>query len=153
LKYKNIDADAITFIRAKTARKKKANITEILIPLTPQIAAIIDRWGAAPKLPDNYIFPILKPDCTPTEERTAVVNTTSAINRVVKDISKTLEINKNISCYTARHSWATIMKKSGASVEFIAEALGHSDTKVTQNYLESFEIDAKRKMAEVLTNF
>jgi len=45
------------------------------------------------------------------------------------------------------------MKKSGASVEFIAEALGHSDTKVTQNYLESFEIEAKLKMAAVLTNF
>lgn len=153
LKYKNIDGEAITFVRAKTATKKKANISEIAIPLTPQIGAIIDRWGTTPKLPENYIFPILKSNCTPTEERIAVVNTTSAINRVVKDIAKALEINKKVSCYTARHSWATIMKKSGASVEFIAEALGHSDTKVTQNYLESFELDAKRKMAEVLTKF
>ena len=41
----------------------------------------------------------------------------------------------------------------GASVEFISEALGHSNLKTTQNYLASFEDDKKKEVARALTAF
>ncbi|SBV94192.1 conserved hypothetical protein [uncultured Dysgonomonas sp.] len=41
--------------------------------------------------------------------------------------------------YVARHSFATILKRSGINVAIISEALGHSDLKTTQIYLDSFE--------------
>lgn len=41
--------------------------------------------------------------------------------------------------HVARHSFATILKRSGINVAIISEALGHSDLKTTQIYLDSFE--------------
>jgi site-specific recombinase XerD len=51
-----------------------------------------------------------------------------------------------ITFYTARHSFATILKKKGHSVELISELLGHSDIKTTQIYLGSFD-DATKDAA------
>ena len=64
-------------------------------------------------------------------------------------ISEALGYDK-ISTYTARHSYATVLKRSGASIAFISEALGHSDAKTTENYLAGFEQEQRRKEAEKL---
>jgi hypothetical protein len=45
------------------------------------------------------------------------------------------------------------LKNSGASTEFISEALGHSGTKTTQNYFGGFEQEAIHKITEALTAF
>jgi len=45
------------------------------------------------------------------------------------------------------------MKRMGASTELIREQLGQSSTKVTENYLDSFEDDVKREFAGKLVNF
>ena len=41
--------------------------------------------------------------------------------------------------YTARHSFASILKKSGVNIGIISEALGHQDIKTTQIYLSRFD--------------
>ncbi|MDC7309182.1 tyrosine-type recombinase/integrase [Phocaeicola vulgatus ATCC 8482] len=41
--------------------------------------------------------------------------------------------------YTARHSFASVLKKSGVNIALISEALGHSDLATTQIYLDSFD--------------
>ena len=41
--------------------------------------------------------------------------------------------------HTARHTYATVLKRSGVSVALISESLGHSDLSTTQIYLDSFE--------------
>jgi len=38
-----------------------------------------------------------------------------------------------------RHSFATVLKRSGVSTSIISESLGHSSEKITQIYLDSFE--------------
>jgi integrase len=53
----------------------------------------------------------------------------------------------NISTYTARHSFATILKRSGVPVAYISDALGHADLKTTENYLSGFEDDAMMDIA------
>ena len=68
------------------------------------------------------------------------------------EISEALNL-ENISTYTARHSYATVLKRSGANIAFISESLGHSDLKTTENYLDSFEDDTRLKNASELTNF
>jgi integrase/recombinase XerD len=45
------------------------------------------------------------------------------------------------------------MKRAGASVEFISEALGHRDVKTTENYLDSFENEMKKKFPCKLSAF
>ena len=41
--------------------------------------------------------------------------------------------------YVARHTFATVLKRSGVDIGIISESLGHSDLKTTQIYLDSFE--------------
>jgi site-specific recombinase XerD len=58
-----------------------------------------------------------------------------------------------ISTYTARHSYATVLKRAGSNIAFISESLGHSDLKTTQDYLASFEQSERAKNAAFLTSF
>ena len=44
-------------------------------------------------------------------------------------------------------------KDSGVSTEYIEEALGYSDIKTTENYLDSFEKEIKKEYASRLTSF
>lgn len=44
-------------------------------------------------------------------------------------------MNKNITFYTARHSFATYLKFNNVPIDAISEMLGHSDIKTTQAYL------------------
>jgi site-specific recombinase XerD len=71
----------------------------------------------------------------------------------MKRIAEDQKINKDVTTYFARHSFATILKNSGVSVEFISEALGHSDIKTTKNYLASFEETQIHERTNVLTSF
>ncbi|KXT38983.1 hypothetical protein HMPREF2141_00248 [Bacteroides uniformis] len=41
--------------------------------------------------------------------------------------------------HCARHSFATILKKSGVNIGIISQALGHQDIKTTQIYLSKFD--------------
>ena len=71
----------------------------------------------------------------------------------MKVIGEELKLPLNPTTYSARHSFATILKQSGASTEFISESLGHSDLRTTQNYLGSFEDDHKKEVVKALTAF
>jgi integrase len=53
-------------------------------------------------------------------------------------LARQLGIRSHISSYTFRHSWATIAKNTGASIEMISELLGHKSIRTTQIYLSSF---------------
>jgi site-specific recombinase XerD len=60
---------------------------------------------------------------------------------------------ENISYYWVRHSYATNAVRQGASMEYMQESLGHSDTKITQNYFAGFEEKAKKEIANKLMDF
>jgi len=60
---------------------------------------------------------------------------------------------KKVNTKVCRHSFATVLKRSGVSKEFIHEELGRHDLKTTENYLDSFELEAKRRIAAYLTAF
>ena len=68
-------------------------------------------------------------------------------------MAETLKLEIDITTYSARHSFATQLKSSGASTEFISESLGHSSLAVTENYLASFSQEEKKKWASKLTEF
>ena len=61
------------------------------------------------------------------------------VNIRLKKIGEELNLPIDITTYVARHSFATVLKRSGVSTSLICETLGHSSEKVTQIYLDSFE--------------
>ena len=153
LKYKNIDEDVMTFIREKTKRECKRNLRPIKVVITQIIGRIIDRWGNKPAYPEQYIFPILEHGLSPEHEYKLIHQATKMINKYIGQIAEKIGITHKITSYTARHSFATVLKRSGASIEFISESLGHSNLQTTENYLADFEIEEKRKWAKELTKF
>jgi len=148
LKYSNIHDDTIVFSRAKTAENSSDTI-DITVVITRQIGRIIDTWGNKPADPDQYIFPILHKGTTIDDLYRDIAQAIKNTNKYIKRICTDLEI-PIVTTYAARHSFATVLKRSGASVEFISESLGHTNIATTQNYLANFEIDEKRKWAEML---
>ena len=90
---------------------------------------------------------------TPQKQDDTIGLLVHLINDHMKQIALELEIPKSITTYYARHSFATILKNSGVSTEFISEALGHTSLETTKNYLAGFEQDAIRKATDVLTSF
>ena len=55
--------------------------------------------------------------------------------------------------YSARHSFATVLKRSGVNISYISESLGHSNLAITENYLASFEAEERKKNSILLTRF
>ena len=74
-------------------------------------------------------------------------------NKNLKTLAKKLgypDSLGDISSYFSRHTYANIMLQGGASTEIIQEALGHTDLKTTQHYLNSFGSDVIGKHNEKL---
>ncbi|MBC3784953.1 site-specific integrase [Spirosoma utsteinense] len=153
LRWKDIEGDRVTFIRAKTARTKRRNQKAVVVILTDASRSILDKWANQHQAPDSYVFPILPPDVTPQRERELVQYLTRSINKYVGRIAIELGVDKPVTTYTARHSFSTVLKRSGAPIEFISESLGHHDLRTTESYLDSFEDDVKREYALALTKF
>lgn len=152
LKYKNIDDETIIFIRAKTEGRKRQQ-KPIVAVVTDEVKRIIDKWGVKPISPEQYVFPILKQGLTASQEYYRVKRITKQINKKMEDITEELKIEKKVTTYWARHTYSTVLKRSGASIEFISESLGHSDVRTTENYMDDFEIDVKKQFATKLTDF
>lgn len=151
LKYANIQNGEIYFIRAKTINTSKVK-KEICAVITPEMQAIMDRWGNPDKSRNSYIFGFLNGGETPMKINKRVRDVISNCNRRLRKIGKAIGI-EGLSTYTARHSYATVLKRSGANIVYISESLGHKDLKTTENYLASFEKEERVKNASVLTNF
>jgi integrase/recombinase XerD len=152
LRYENLKGDTLEFERAKTARTKR-NIESIRIPVSDDAKRIIKQWGNKKVNEKTFIFPVLANELTPERERQLIQQLTQVINSHMKGIAQSLEIVNDVTTYAARHSFATILQRSGASTEFISEALGHSNVRTTQNYLAGFEDESKREINKALTAF
>ncbi|TXK45364.1 tyrosine-type recombinase/integrase [Pontibacter qinzhouensis] len=153
LKYKQLDKDTITFVRAKTERTSRQNLKAITAMRTPEIDEIIERWGNKPAYSEAYVFPLLEPELSAKKELAKVQHATKTINKYIKRVAAAVGIEKNVSTYTARHSFSTVLKRAGAPIELISESLGHSNLRTTESYLDSFEDDVKRQYTAQLTAF
>ncbi|MDL2304846.1 site-specific integrase [Bacteroides sp. OttesenSCG-928-D19] len=126
----NIIDGRLAYFRRKTNKLIKA-------PLQDKAMEIIASYQDN----DNpYLFPILN-SFHKTEQQKAnrVHKVITKVNKRLKEIGKELNIPIDLTTYVARHSYATVLKRSGVSTSIISESLGHSSEKVTQIYLDSFE--------------
>lgn len=151
LRYTDINNDMLSFIRAKTALTNKENLGKIEIYLNDRAKQIISKWGNIDK--SGYIFDFFQEGFSPERKRLTVQNLVKLINKYMARISKESGIEIPVTTYSSRHSYSSVMKNSGASIEFISESLGHASVKTTSAYLSSFTDDTKKKYSDLLTNF
>lgn len=153
LRYANIDGNSIEFIRSKTETSTRRSRKAITVHLLPEANAIIEKWGNKPKHRDTHVFPILPEFADPKKEVAIISQLVKMVNANILKITKEVGIQQHVTTYTARHSFATVLKRSNAPTSFIQEALGHKNSKTTENYLDSFEDDARKNWAGNLTEF
>jgi integrase/recombinase XerD len=150
LKWGDIDGDMLTYNRAKTQRTKKGS-KPILVALKEETLEIIKKWGKPSISKDDYIFPHLELEMTAEKQRATYQQLTKTINKYMKKICEDLKINKNVTSYYARHSYATVMKRSGAPIALISDGLGHSSIPITEKYLDGFESEQIQEQTQALT--
>jgi integrase/recombinase XerD len=153
LKYKNIEGDYFIFERAKTEKATRCDPKPITVFITEDMRAIIDRWANKDKNPNNYVFPVLQLGITALKQYELVELFTQSINDWLVKIKKKLNIEKRLTTYVARHTFSTVLKRSGVSTEFIQESLGHTNIRTTEKYLDSFAKEVKRDLVGNLTAF
>jgi integrase len=153
LKYRNIQGEYLVFERAKTEKSTRTDPKPISVFISEDLQQIINRWRNKDSNPNHYLFPILSAGITPMRQYELIELFVASINDWMRKIKKKVDIERNITCYVARHTFSTIMKRAGASTEFIQEALGHTNIKTTENYLDSFEKEVKKEFAAKLVAF
>jgi integrase/recombinase XerD len=149
LKFKNIDKEVIHFERIKTINTIQ-NPKPIIVSLIPQAQDIINRWKKKQRSQNDFVFPVLKKTMTEEDKMKIKNQFVKIINKYMKRIGIDIGYDKPLTTYSARHSYATILKRSGAPLGFISESLGHKSLQTTEAYLDSFEDDTRRKYAEML---
>lgn len=134
IRYADIVDRRLVFNRQKTGKL-------LSFQLQPAALAIIDKYRQPNAHPQDYIFPVLRRSVhvTAQQQYGRVQRTNKRINRYLKLIGEHLHLPITLTTYVARHSFATVLKRSGVSTSIISESLGHSSEKITQIYLDSFE--------------
>lgn len=132
----NIVGDKLYYVRFKTVHTKSAPEPTI-IKIEPEIAQILSHYSSN----DPYIFPILEPGLSEITKRHRTRDTLKKVNKQLKEIAKEVGLQEadQLTFYWGRHTFATVLKRSGVSTAIISEALGHSNEKTTQAYLDKFE--------------
>lgn len=122
--------------RLRYTMKKTGNAKNI--KLYPQALEILAHYNTD----DNtqYIFPLL--DKIYTDEfvlRRKISSRNVLTNKWLKKIARKAHIQENLTFHIARHSFANVALKKGMSVYSLSKALAHSDLKITESYIKSFD--------------
>lgn len=132
LKWSDIQNGRIYYERSKTKGR-------FSIQINSEIQSILDFYEEE-HTSSNYVFPILlKDDMTPKQIANRKHKVLARYNIKLKEIARIIGISDSISSYTARHSFATILKFKGTSTDKISELMGHSDVQITMTYLKEFD--------------
>ena len=138
LKSENIMDNRIVYCRHKTKK-------QIIIPLQPKAIELIEKYRGG-----TYLFPILSSyHKTETQKADRLHKVLGKVNKYLKRIGEELNLPIPLTTYVARHSYATVLKRSGVSTSIISESLGHSSERITQVYLDSF---GNEQMDEAMKN-
>lgn len=132
LKQKNIFDNKLHYKRSKTNQKF---VIEILNPVKDILTYFEKNFPNT-----EYVFPYITIGGLSSKqfhEKKRV--TLKKFNNQLKQIGSIARISKPITSYVARHTYATILKNKGVSIEIISELMGHSSVNVTMSYLKDFE--------------
>ena len=121
----------ITYNRRKTGK-------QVTIEVEPCMAEMINRYSRSDT---PYLFPLLT-KTEPVEAEREYSSLLSRYNRALTRLSEKEKLQKTVSSYTARHTWATMAFRNGLELSTISKGLGHASPVTTQNYLKEIDDEA-----------
>ena len=102
------------------------------------------------KYPQNqtdYLLPIIKET---VNERRQYDNALHLVNYHLKELSSMLKLQRPLTMYVARHSWASAAKAKNIPLSVISEGMGHDSETTTQIYLASLETSVVDKANKII---
>jgi integrase len=142
LRWQNLTRDQDGQLRVNYVRRKTSG--KFSVRLLGPAAAIVDYYRPATQTgPEGYVFPIINGQRhqTPTQVNNRLHKLLRQVNTDLKELATAAGITVPITTYTARHSFATSLKRAGVSTAIISESMGHASEAVTAVYLDSFASD------------
>ena len=136
LKKSDLKNGILTYRRRKTGQ-------ELSIKWEKCMAEIIDKY---PENKTDFLLPIIKEQ---GNERRQYDNALHLVNYRLKELSTMLKLQRPLTMYVARHSWASAAKAKNVPLSVISEGMGHDSEATTQIYLASLEtsvVDKANKM-------
>lgn len=132
----SLDNDLDSWIQTK--RQKTGVKTNVLV--IPPLQRIIDKYK------DD-------PECV--EENRLVPNrSNSNMNAYLKEIADLCGINKNLTWYVGRHTFATtVALANGIPMEVISQIMGHKRITQTQHYAQLLDGTVKKHMKNLIEEF
>jgi integrase/recombinase XerD len=130
----NIVDGRIIFRRKKTHKIYSIQIQE-------KARAIIDYYFTSlPECNTEFLLPFVKQKNNPVQLKKDIQQAIKTCNKRLDRLASDCKIEKSVTTYYARYSWANIAKSLGYSKDVIAEALGHEyGNKVTGIYLDHYD--------------
>ena len=136
LKKSDLKNGILTYRRRKTGQ-------ELSIKWEKCMAEIIAKY---PENKTDFLLPIIKEE---GNERRQYDNALHLVNYRLKELSTMLKLQRPLTMYVARHSWASAAKAKNVPLSVISEGMGHDSEATTQIYLASLEtsvVDKANKM-------
>lgn len=122
----------------------------IVVKWEPAMEAIVERLRG--QCYGQYLLPIISNGRSP--ERSQYRGCQWKVNRGLRSLGERLGLERRLTMYVARHSWASIARSIGVSVGVISLAMGHTSERTTQIYLKTLDeqaVDqANRSVLELL---
>ena len=136
LKKTDIKNGILTYRRRKTGQ-------ELSIKWEKCMAEIVAKY---PENKTDFLLPIIKEQ---SNERRQYDNALHLVNYRLKELSTMLKLQRPLTMYVARHSWASAAKAKNVPLSVISEGMGHDSETTTLIYLASLEtsvVDKANKM-------
>ena len=136
LKKSDLKNGILTYRRRKTGQ-------ELSIKWEKCMEDIIAKY---PENKTDFLLPIIKEE---GNERRQYDNALHLVNYRLKELSTMLKLQRPLTMYVARHSWASAAKAKNVPLSVISEGMGHDSEATTQIYLASLEtsvVDKANKM-------
>jgi integrase/recombinase XerD len=124
MRWEMVEGDRIQY------RSQKTN-THLSVKLVPAALKLIEPY----KKEKGFVLPFLPEGLTPEAQQKKVESMTALINRMLVEIAKKAKIEKKVTTHVARHSFASLAWANSRDIKAVSQALGHTSTKMTENYL------------------
>lgn len=120
-------------------RNKTRKIYSIKIP--NKAKDIFDCYFTElPNCSEKFVLPFIENKNNPILLKRDILQKIRNTNDYLEKLAELCSINKKVTTYYARYSWANIARELGYSKDKIAEALGHEyGNKVTGIYLDNYD--------------
>ncbi|MFN8153789.1 MAG: site-specific integrase [Bacteroidia bacterium] len=161
LRWENVVDDSISYVMAKTRKKKLIRKT---VPLIPESSDILSRYESANLGSGDFIFQQLDSSYSklidqegkikPGYEKVVynkIGSRNAILNKNLKALAKMTLIEKPLTFHIARHSFAQYALNKEINPKILQTILGHEKFSTTENYISG--LDGKKVEEAMLKIF